>query len=446
LAASAAQAQYTYTTNADGVTLTISRYSGPGGAVSIPATNNAGQVVVSIGEVAFVQSAITSVTIPGSITNIGAFAFQECVNLTNITIPGNVTDIGESAFQFCTSLASVTLADGVASIETGAFAFCDSLTGVNIPASVTNIGAAPFEGCDNLATITVDPQNLFYSSVNGVLFDEEQTTLEEYPAGLAGNYAIPGTVTNIGESAFLRCTYLTGVMIPDSVTIIGDSVFDLCSSLTNATIPCNVISIGQYAFNECKNLAGSVTIPGGVSNLGEAAFNDCPNLNNVLIANGVASIGALAFESCVNLTNATISASVTNIGEEAFSDCFSLASVFFAGKPPALGAIAFSYDSNMTAYYLPGAAGWSTNFAGHPAVLWNPLIQAGGPGFGLSNGQFGFNITGTTNIPILVEACADLASPVWIPLQSGTLTNGLFYFSETYQTGSPGRFYRIRSP
>jgi hypothetical protein len=60
--------------------------------------------------------------------------------------------------------------------------------------------------------------------------------------------------------------------------------------------------------------------------------------------------------------------------------------------------------------------------------------------------QFGFNITGTSNIPIVVEACTNLASPVWTARQSLTLTNGLFYFSEPLQTNGSGRYFRIRSP
>ena len=63
----------------------------------------------------------------------------------------------------------------------------------------------------------------------------------------------------------------------------------------------------------------------------------------------------------------------------------------------------------------------------------------------MRNNQFGFNITGTTNIPIVVEASTGLASPVWTPLQSLTLTNGSYYFSEPFQPGSSQRYYRISS-
>jgi hypothetical protein len=122
--------------------------------------------------------------------------------------------------------------------------------------------------------------------------------------------------------------------------------------------------------------------------------------------------------------------------------------VYFLGNAPAVDSTAFAFDNNATAYYLPGTSGWndfSTN-AGVPTVLWNPVIQTADGSFGVSNNQFGFNITGTTNIPIVVEACANLANPVWTPLQTLNLTNGSFYFSEPFQPNSSGRFYRINSP
>jgi hypothetical protein len=101
-----------------------------------------------------------------------------------------------------------------------------------------------------------------------------------------------------------------------------------------------------------------------------------------------------------------------------------------------------------TAYYLADTTGWADFAAntGIPAVLWNPSIQTGRANFGLQSNQFGFDITGTTNIPIVVEACTNLAQPVWVPLQSMTLTNGSVHFSEPLQTNSAARFYRIAAP
>ena len=184
-----------------------------------------------------------------------------------------------------------------------------------------------------------------------------------------------------------------------------------------------------------------------------STFANCPRLTSITIPDSVTSIGDSAFALCKNLTNVTVPATVTNIGNNAFHNCFALTSVFFGGNAPLVARDAFwnaelnAYDP-ATVYYLPGTTGWgdfSTN-AGVPAMLWNALIQASAPNFGVQNNQFGFNITGTTNITIVVEACTNLASPVWTRLLTLTLTNGLFYFSEPFQPNSSGRFYRISSP
>lgn len=66
--------------------------------------------------------------------------------------------------------------------------------------------------------------------------------------------------------------------------------------------------------------------------------------------------------------------------------------------------------------------------------------------FGVVENRFGFNIAGTADIPLAVEACTNLATRSWVPLQTCTLTNGLIHFSDSEWTNYPGRFYRIRSP
>jgi len=83
---------------------------------------------------------------------------------------------------------------------------------------------------------------------------------------------------------------------------------------------------------------------------------------------------------------------------------------------------------------------------GRPAVLWNPQVQTGDGMFGVQQNVFGFNIGGTPDIPLVVEASTNLAAQSWVPLQSSTLTNGSVYFSDPQWTNFPGRFYRIRSP
>ena len=77
-------------------------------------------------------------------------------------------------------------------------------------------------------------------------------------------------------------------------------------------------------------------------------------------------------------------------------------------------------------------------------MLWNPRVQPGS--FGVRSNQFGFTISGTSNLVIVVEACTRLANPSWYPLQTNTLTGDSFYFSDPQWTNYPSRFYRLRWP
>jgi hypothetical protein len=478
--------------------------------------------------------------IPSGVARIADYAFEACGGLTSVSLPDTLTNIGDYAFSGC-SLSSVTIPNGVTIIGDSAFYGCDGLTSITIPGSVINIGDQAFI-CRYLLAINVDPANTAYSSMDGVLFDKDQTTLLQYPGGRGGSYAIPSgvarigdyafegcdgltsvslpdTLTNIGDYAFSGCSLssvtipngvtiigdsafcesgLSSVTIPDSVTIIGDAAFE-GTGLANVTIPGSVRSIGDEAFEFCGSLAAA-TIPNGITSIGDQAFYDCALTNvsipasvtnigggafscggllaisvdvsnmfyssvdgvlfdknqttlvefpsskagSYTIPNSVRSIGDYAFEWS-GVTSLTIPSGVTNIGGAAFEGCYVLGSVLFMGNAPSGTSwltYVFSGDTN-TVYYLPGTTGWGPTFGGQPTALWNPRMETGDGAFGVRGNEFGFNITGTTNIPIVVEASTNLAGGAWVPLQTGVLTNGLLHFSDPNWTNYPARFYRI---
>jgi hypothetical protein len=155
------------------------------------------------------------------------------------------------------------------------------------------------------------------------------------------------------------------------------------------------------------------------------------------------------------LITVTIPASLTSIGNEEFYGCVNLTGVYFKGNAPLTGFSEF-YNASYQAivYYLPGTTGWSATFGDsvggyRPTALWalpTPTILGFEPSFGMRTNQFGFTISWATNIPVVVEACTNLANPVWNPVATNTLTGGSSYFSDPQWTNYPGRFYRIRSP
>jgi uncharacterized membrane protein len=385
---------YTYTViNESAKTAQLNRIDGASGAVDIPNVID-GYTITSLGNTIngniFVSTdfayndTVTSVTIPDSVTYIGVSAFSSCYNLTSVTIPNSVTSIGKWAFEDCSSLTSVTIPDSVTSIGVWAFSYCESLTAINVAAG-----------------------NLYYKSLNGVLFSKDGTELIQYPAGKTGlTYQIPNSVTYIGVSAFEYCYNLTSVTIPDSVTDIGEWAFCDCSSLTSIDIPDSVTSIGEWAFYYCDSLtainvaAGNLyykslngvlcskdgteliqypggktgstyQIPNSVTYIGVSAFEYCYNLTSVTIPNSVTSIGDFAFWDCSNLTSVTIPDSVASIGYGAFAYCGSLTSAYFNGNAPSyFGDYVFDDTApGFTIYYFAGMTGWTTpTWYGYPTA------------------------------------------------------------------------------
>ena len=278
----------------------------------------------------------------------------------NVVIPSSVnikgieyavTGIGNEAFEGCTGLTSITIPEGVTSIGYYAFFNCTGLTSITIPEGVTSIGNYAFDGCKGLTSIEVAGNNPNYTTVDGVLFNKDKTTLLCHPAGKQGAYTIPESITSIDDGAFSGCTGLTTITIPEGVTSIGNYAFDGCKGLTSITIPENVTSIGDGAFSGCKGLT-TITIPESVTSIGDWAFYDCIGLTSIAIPKGVTSIDDGAFYDCTGLTSITIPEGVTSIDYFAFEGCYNLISVTcLAEEVPITGEGVFAnYDATL---YVP---------------------------------------------------------------------------------------------
>jgi hypothetical protein len=189
-----------------------------------------------------------------------------------------------------------------------------------------------------------------------------------------------------------------------------------------------------------------VTLSSGVRNIGRFAFYQCPGLTSITIPNSVTNISSHAFDDCGGLTNITIGNGVLCLGETPFTYCWRLTGVYFKGDAPVGDTNVFYVANKVTVYYLPGSTGWGATFGGRPTALWRPQIQTSDDNFGVRTNQFGFNIAWVEGTTVVVDACTDLANPIWSPLQTNTLTTDTLYFSDPQWTNYPARFYRVRWP
>ena len=201
--------------------------------------------VTKIGSDAFEGCrSLTSVDIPNSVTKIGLEAFRNCIGLKRVNIPNSVTGIGWGAFWGCSSLTSVNIPNGVTEIGKRAFADCSSLTSVNIPNSIKEIGFEAFRGCSSIKEFDSK-----YATLDGRCLIIDNKLIAFAPSGLT-NYAIPNSVTEIGNYALAGCSSLISVNIPNGVTAIGRGAFSGCSSLKSVNIPNSVTEIGIGAFDD----------------------------------------------------------------------------------------------------------------------------------------------------------------------------------------------------
>ncbi len=341
-----------YTFVIENNTVTIIRYNGNGGTVTIPETINS-LPVTAIGGHAFLGcQTITTITVPSSVTSIGAGAFAMCPALGKITIPAEVTSFSNiyvfegspnvtvycMEFSAAHNLArnnsiSFILLDNVTLLsivitsppQKTVYAINEALdlTGLVITANYSNATSTVLESgsyhvsgfdssVEGAKTIIFTFDGKTASVVVSVLLPEyyytvnqdETITITAYN-GTLPNPTIPQafdgyTVSAIGDSAFERNTIVTSVSMASSIKTIGSRAFYSCPNLSSITIGSGVTSIASYAFYGCTNLT-SISFPDNVQTLEGYVLHDCTALSSVRIGSGLSSIGFSAFRGCTGL-------------------------------------------------------------------------------------------------------------------------------------------------
>lgn len=380
---------------------------------------------------------LTQVSLP-ELKSILSGTFQGCTGLRSMTLPDSMRRIESYAFYGCSNLSELHLPESLTTIDHLAFQDCGSLTQITIPDSVTELAINAFDGCTSLEAFQVTAGNDAFCSVDGVLYDKEQRVLIKYPEGKKNDtFTISADVTAL-EDRELKSPYLAeinvapgnedfssldGVLfnadqtelirvprrkqgayeIPQRVCVIDPFSLQNCTSLRAVTIPAGVHSDwSEYQFfTGCVSLeeirvaednedfssldgmllnkaqteliccppgkAGACTIPAGVEQLGGSEFSACPLLTDIHVApenENLSSIDGVLYDKaqtglirvpCGRQGDFVIPASVKSIWTEAFKNCAQLTSVTIPDGEESIGYEQFKGCKALTSVTIPAS-------------------------------------------------------------------------------------------
>lgn len=233
---------------------------------------------------------------------VGANMFYKAKSLISLVLPSTIQKIESYSIQDCDNLASITIPELCSEVEFSGIFSNKNLSSIHIGKSLEKFESMNGNLCPALKMITVDSNNSFFVSVDGVLYSKNMDVIYKYPAAKA-------------ESSF---------EIPSSVKVIEDYAFS-SASLESIKMPNGLESINTGAFDGCKGLL-SIEIPQSVKEIGMFAFQNCAKITNVVIPDNVKELNSFAFGYCVNLRDINIGASVNDIDGSAFTGCTTLQS------------------------------------------------------------------------------------------------------------------------
>ena len=395
-------------TDAGAKTVSVSKTDGISGNVVIPSSvtyEGDPYSVTAIPNDAFYNcSAITGITIPASVESVGAWAFGGTA-LTSITIEDSETNLwwnGASSHPLIGMSENYTLYLGRNLQTESDEKYFENATSVTIGDKVTTINKKLFEGASKLASVTMG------SGVTSI--GEKAFYLSGRDESITKQTIILGpNVTTIGESAFEGCTHLTSIDLGTKLMDIPVYGFYGCSMLTSITIPASVGSVGKQAFYGTaltsitiedsetnlwwnggnshpldgmyenytlylgRNLqiedernyfpgATSVTIGDKVTYINNELFGGASKLASVTMGSGVTSIGKKAFynsgrDESVAEQTITLGPNVTTIGESAFEGCTHLTSIDLGTKLTDIPVYGFYGCSMLTSITIPASVG-----------------------------------------------------------------------------------------
>ncbi len=346
--------------------------------------------VSSLGMWAFSASGLTSLYIPDTVVNIGNGILQMCENLISVRYSASMNTLPSASVYGCSSLIEIIIPEGVENIQGYTFSYLTALTEVHFPKSLKYIDSNAFSSCNNIAIITVDPDNEYYTVVDGILYNKDVTQMVFFPKALEiDTLVLPDTVTSLPDSAFEE-SRIKHVEIPSSITSLPSSCFRN-SAIESVVLPESITYLPWNCFADCKNLKevnleyvtgydmavfyGCVSLEkiemNPEANLSSfySGFSGCTSLKEFRFNEGLFSVPQFIFEGCVSLEYVYIPDSVTKVEASAFYGCTSLKYLILPENLVTIEASAFSGSGIEHLVVL------SETLPTLVTSFWNPVVD-----------------------------------------------------------------------
>ncbi|MBQ8967808.1 leucine-rich repeat protein [Ruminococcus sp.] len=252
-----------------------------------------------------------------NLTSIEKNLFMNCDNLRKVTLPDTaVKSIGAKAFSDCHYLHTFgTAADPEGEyvipetlISIGGQAFDNNycMQKISFPATASVIDLSMFninikfdeiesKGYTPIEYIEVSEDNKNYSSMDGVLYNKDKTTLLEYPIMAPYEYfTIPDSVKAIGNYAMAATCLLKGVTLNEGLESIGNNAMYTGNALEYVDFGDNdTVTIGTNAFTATGTATKNVLLYGTAPCTAKDYAGLPANSRNVTFVDAVAEVDIL---------------------------------------------------------------------------------------------------------------------------------------------------------
>lgn len=219
------------------------------------------------------------------VTAIGKSAFHNCLTLETVQLNASVKTIKSDAFSNDSTITSFTM-PGVETLESTSIGWLKKLKTLEIPACTKKIDVHALACLRSLESITVDPNNPYFMSEDGILFNKDKTHIRHFPEARTGEYRVPDGVEVIDTLCFFWSS-LTKISVPNTVKKIDTRAFGSCYNLETIDLGHGVEEMGGYAtFMYCPKLK-QIVVPNSVKNIGDSFVALCPNLEEIVFGESV---------------------------------------------------------------------------------------------------------------------------------------------------------------